>query len=1070
MSTSAFGDDEVVGDHEGEASTLTPEPAKGYTAFISYSHGADLGFAYALEGALLRFAPPPRGEPSLRLFRDASNLSATPGLWPTIQQALDGSEFLLLIASEGAASSKWCTDEVRHWRSRHDPARLLIALVSGVIEWDGQRSDFDFARSTALPPSIAGAFVSEPLYIDFRGIAPQNYDLNHPTFCDRIASIASTLRGVSKDDLFGFHVSRRLAAEATRLASEAELALRDGFPERSLLLSSTALKLTDDRGEPRVPAAESALRTGLSQLGGHPIGLIATHWSVLLAGFDCQSRWLATAGSGGQVTVHDLHAADPTVEPVVLQHGDRIVHAAFDDNGRWLVSHAAPDDGLRTPVTIRCWDSSAAWEPHDVGIGNGSPFACASLSVERSHLVTGGEDGLIRIWNLAEAPIGEPAYTATTKGPISQVKFAANAGLIEAYVDGVGWELWRLDDHGARRLERQLEAHEKRLFLDSASPDGKWVVVKGEDEWFLQSLDGEKPAIPLPAYGGKLWKYAFSGDSLWLATATGPLRYEELAQVIEPEYTVRLLDLVRGKWWDLAGHEDIVCDVSFTQDGNRVISASIDRTMRLWDLTKLRQFQRLRIQAGLSGDASLVPGGPGGFDAHEEHVAQQDFRQPTVLYGGDAGLFHILVSPDGKWLVSSGHGATARLWRAGDTLQPASPILLPNLAMPEHLAWISATQKWFFYTVLARASGVHTELSANRQWLLLRSPDTLMLFDVANDRSAGSLKISLDMAHLSPDGRWLVLVANGIALLCDLTKPGLESAKIETERGPIRKVFFSPCGRWLISAEGAESVCIRDLRQSDIMTAASVLSISGPEAPNVAFNTVGDLLFTGGEDGSATVWQLDDAGHAKVLTAIGGHKSQPGGVRGQFSSDGRWLATFDLERMQVWNLPTWQRAFTLIEQGMKTGFQLAFTPDGRWLIVSRWERVERFDLQAGSPAITGLVMRDYPNGRIGITLSGDGRWLVTDDTPVGTPKGRVPAPAVFVYELKGSNPAESGVTLPGLKTSAVVEISWDCRWITTTSEGRVRVWPLGLPSLLDIVNATVGRELTNEERTRHLVD
>ncbi|HEY6999033.1 MAG TPA: hypothetical protein VH851_13950, partial [Candidatus Binatia bacterium] len=68
------------------------------------------------------------------------------------------------------------------------------------------------------------------------------------------------------------------------------------------------------------------------------------------------------------------------------------------------------------------------------------------------------------------------------------------------------------------------------------------------------------------------------------------------------------------------------------------------------------------------------------------------------------------------------------------------------------------------------------------------------------------------------------------------------------------------------------------------------------------------------------------------------------------------------------------------------------------------------------------------------------------------------------------NPAESGVTLPGLKTSAVVEISWDCRWITTTSEGRVRVWPLGLPSLLDIVNATVGRELTNEERNRYLVD
>lgn len=1048
-----------------------------YTAFISYSHGAEAGFAAALESALQRFAPPPQSDAVLRLFRDTSNLSATPGLWPTIQQALDDSEFLLLIASENAARSKWVTDEIQHWRTRHDVERLVIALASGTIAWDDRRGDFDFGRSTALPPSIAGAFAVEPLYVDFRELLPQHYDLSHPTFCDKVATIASTLRRVGKDELFGFHVSRRIGAKAFRLSLEAELALRDGLPERSLLLSQAALKLTDDRGEPRVPAAESALRAGLSRLGGRPIDPVATHESVLLAAFDSESRWLATIGPDGRVTVRDLHASDPSAASVVLQHGDGIVHAAFGGDGRWVVTHAAqPGDAARSRITIRCWDSSAAFaEWHDVGVGSGSPFTCASLSVERTHLVTGGADGSIRIWNLNEPPSGEPVRTVTTTGPIRDVKFAASAGLLEANVNGGTWETWRVDGKGAQKLDAPPDAHERRLFSDNVSPDGQWAVSRGDDEWFLQSLGGEKSlSVPLPAYGGKLWKYAFSGDSLWLVTATGLLRYEELAQVIEPEYTVRLLDLVRGKWWELVGHEDIVSDVGFTRDGNRVISASIDRTIRLWDLTKLRRFQQLRIQAGLPGDTSWVPGGPGGFDVHEEHVAQQEFRKPVVVYGGDDGLFHILTSPDGKWLVSAGtgRGATVRLWRAGETLQPASPILLPKLAVAEHLAWISASQKWFFYAELARAAGIDAEFSANRQWLLLRSPNTLLLFDVANDGSAGSLEIPLDAAHLSPDGRWLAMLLNGITILRDFTRPELDvAARIQTDVGPIRKVSFSPCGRWLTTIEGDESVCVRDLRQPDITAAAAVLRTSGGDPPNLALDSTGRLVFAGGSHGFATVWQLDDAGHAEVLMAIEGHKNEPGGVRGRFSADGRWLATIDLERMQVWNLATRERAWTLVEEGMKTGFEIAFTPNGRWLIAGRWGRLQRFDLQAASPETTGLVLREYPGGRIGFAVSGDGRWLVSTDTPFNEPRGRVPAPAVRVYDLGAPNPAESGVELPTLKSGAHhVEISWDSRWIATRSEDGVRVWPLGVPSILDVATATVGRGMTDEERARYLVD
>src|SRR5262249_19700569 len=150
---------------------------------------------------------------------------------------------------------------------------------------------------------------------------------------------------------------------------------------------------TEDRGEARVPAAEAVLRAGLSRLGGLPIGPIGTHLSVPLATFDNESRWLAVADSGGRITIRDLQTAAPTATPVVLHHGDQIVSLSFDASGRWLITHAAPDDDLRSPITIRCWDGSAAWEPHDVGVAHGSPFTCASLSVERTHLATGTADG-----------------------------------------------------------------------------------------------------------------------------------------------------------------------------------------------------------------------------------------------------------------------------------------------------------------------------------------------------------------------------------------------------------------------------------------------------------------------------------------------------------------------------------------------------------------------------------------------------------------------------------------------------------------------------------------------------
>ncbi len=90
-----------------------------FKAFISYSHGADSLFAQALQSALHRFAKPFYRPRAIHVFRDKTELSANPALWPSIEKALRESEWLILLASAGAARSVWVQREIATWLELH---------------------------------------------------------------------------------------------------------------------------------------------------------------------------------------------------------------------------------------------------------------------------------------------------------------------------------------------------------------------------------------------------------------------------------------------------------------------------------------------------------------------------------------------------------------------------------------------------------------------------------------------------------------------------------------------------------------------------------------------------------------------------------------------------------------------------------------------------------------------------------------------------------------------------------------------------------------------------------------
>ena len=76
-----------------------------YDAFISYSHAKDKPVAAALQSVMQKLGKPWYKRRALRIFRDDTSLAATPELWPSIEQALGQSRYLIVLASPQFAAS-----------------------------------------------------------------------------------------------------------------------------------------------------------------------------------------------------------------------------------------------------------------------------------------------------------------------------------------------------------------------------------------------------------------------------------------------------------------------------------------------------------------------------------------------------------------------------------------------------------------------------------------------------------------------------------------------------------------------------------------------------------------------------------------------------------------------------------------------------------------------------------------------------------------------------------------------------------------------------------------------------
>ncbi len=143
-------------------------------AFISYSH-ADCGhIAPIIQKGIENIGKPwYRLKRNLNVFRDETNLTASPGLWPAIETALVQSRYFILLASPIAASSKWVCAEVEAWIQQHHDEEnglknIFIVLTDGTLEWNEKETNFNWSTTNCIPPVLQHQFKYEPNWIDLK--------------------------------------------------------------------------------------------------------------------------------------------------------------------------------------------------------------------------------------------------------------------------------------------------------------------------------------------------------------------------------------------------------------------------------------------------------------------------------------------------------------------------------------------------------------------------------------------------------------------------------------------------------------------------------------------------------------------------------------------------------------------------------------------------------------------------------------------------------------------------------------------------------------------------------------
>ena len=392
-------------------------------------------------------------------------------------------------------------------------------------------------------------------------------------------------------------------------------------------------------------------------------------------------KWIATAGPDPTIRIWEA----PTGKFVRKLSGHRaaVTSLRFSPDSGKLASSALDK-------SVRIWSPESGHELERFE----TPASERSVEwLSGTRLASAGDDGLIRLWKfptnapaekdpgpLAAGPMaisasGRLCALALPEGEIV-IRSIDSGEIVKRWSSGSGEVLSLAFDPSDRFLAGsgadqsvrlwQTEDGQGRLTADIAEATLQVAVRAGGNELAAASGPFVKifKAHPHPeriigTNAAGVSASAISADGARLATALVP---PESGPVV-----IEVRDLSSGQMLKvLTGHDAAVTTIAFNSDGTRLISGSLDKTARVWNLADGREISRFTGHTQAVTAVAFRPGAEQALSGSADHSLKlwniYSRAVEKEFFGQQTPVTAVEMSPDGRLAVSAS-GQVVRVWK-----------------------------------------------------------------------------------------------------------------------------------------------------------------------------------------------------------------------------------------------------------------------------------------------------------------------------------------------------------------------------------------------------------------------